>query len=127
MPRVLFGAILKAMACRLTWVIVSSTWWQLACAPSAPAVSAGDYDPARPINARLEGRLVFRSFDDHHPSCFVVDEGTGASEEVACPSGAVHALESCPGGKLYLAEERVEPGCVCVPLSDDAAVRVACP
>jgi hypothetical protein len=101
------------------------------CAPSEAPVSAAEYDADAPLNPKLsDGRLLFRGFDDHHPSCFVLESSgeaasSGDTETVECPAAALEVLADCPGGTLFAGKGGGQ--CVCVPLADEPASRVACP
>jgi hypothetical protein len=97
-----------------------------ATAPSAATVSAADYDASGPMNPTTEaGAAIYRSFGDHHPTCFVLLED-GNTDDVACPEDGMLLLDRCPGGMLYPGKGQAEGACVCVPLDGDAA-QVACP
>jgi hypothetical protein len=97
------------------------------CAPSTPPVTADDYDVNAPLNPRLDdGRLLYRGYDDHHPTCFAfVEEGSDATEEHECPPQHLDLLAACPSGELFA--HRSGADCVCDPIGEDPAERVACP
>ena len=106
----------------ITWLLASSAE---ACAPAAAPVSADARKDGPPLNPKLpDGRVVYRTFEDHHPECFAFVGATRQTETVDCPPGALEKLASCPGGKLF--EARDGQGCICV-LEDGSAERVRCP
>lgn len=88
--------------------------------------NAAAHDGGRLLNPKLEdGRPVFISFDDHHPECFTFPEKGKETEKVECPEEAHKVLHHCRGSKLYA--KKSGPGCVCVPVSGDAASDTECP
>ena len=95
-----------------------------ACTPAAPPEAPSAYEGKPVLNPKLsDGRLVYRSFGDHHPECFAfASDDSRDTETVACPDGALRDLESCPAGRLHLGEGE----CICVPL-DGEPTRAACP
>ncbi|MEQ9325419.1 MAG: hypothetical protein RIF41_40005 [Polyangiaceae bacterium] len=101
------------------------------CAPSAPALSADTFDTDAPLNPRLsDGRLIYRGYDDHHPTCFAfvgdaATPGEGTTLELECPAEALAILEACPSGKLYA--HNAGRGCVCDPIGDDPPTPTDCP
>lgn len=101
------------------------------CGPTAPPLTADDYDASAPLNPRLDdGRLLYRGYDDHHPTCFVfVEEGGEQTEELECPTGALVILEPCPSGEIFRRRDPSPEGadCVCDPIGDDPPRAVACP
>lgn len=95
------------------------------CGPTetAPPVDPSAWAGLTPVNPSRDGQLVYRSYGEHHPDCFVfVGEEGGETETIACPDGAIDELESCPAGKLYAP---VGKPCICVPLDGEPA-EVSC-
>ena len=96
----------------------------LACGGGAAAPSAVQTQ-GPPLNPKLaDGRVVYRTFDDHHPECFAFVGATRDTETVECPAGALDVLASCPGGRLY--KSRGTTDCVCV-LEDGSSETARCP
>lgn len=97
------------------------------CAPSAAPLSASAFDADAPLNPTLDdGRLIYRGYDDHHPTCFAFVSGdAGDTEELDCPAEALAILDACPSGRLFLRTDA--DGCVCDPIGDEPATPTACP
>jgi len=98
----------------------------IACGPTetTAAVDPSAWEGQTPVNPSQDGRLVYRSFGDHHPDCFVfVAEEGSETETIDCPNGAIEQLSLCPAGKLYVPAGKP---CICVPLDGEAS-EVDCP
>lgn len=109
-------------------IVVAIACAGLRCAPTAAApLSPGAFDADAPLNPRLEdGRLIFRGYDDHHPTCFVFVSGAaGDTEELECPAEALSILEACPSGELFA--HGAGAGCVCDPIGDEPPLLTDCP
>ncbi|MEM9695286.1 MAG: hypothetical protein AAGA56_22275 [Myxococcota bacterium] len=97
-----------------------------ACSPSAAPLDPAAVEGQPPLNPTLDdGRLVYRSFGDHHPTCFAFLPESRDTEDVPCPPGAIEQLARCPAGKLIA--KKIGTGCGCVPEDDSAPTSIPCP
>lgn len=119
------GAETTRGAARGGATILAMALFVAACGTATPALDPSTVEGQPPLNPILDdGRLVYRSFGDHHPTCFAFVEGTRDTEDVPCPDGAIDDLAACPGGKLV---RQRETGCACIPEDDAPPFAVDCP